>query len=183
MEETEDRPKTFRWWRKILAAISVTLLAFVGFVIWPQPPLPPGSTADEVRVVKSARRLTLLRAGVALKAYRVALGADPKGHKQQAGDERTPEGRYTIAGRNAQSRFHRALRVSYPNAADVAGARKRGVSPGGDIMIHGIRKGFGWIGPLHRFVDWTDGCIAVTDVEMDEIWRAVADGTPIEILP
>lgn len=169
--------------RQLVVSLSIGLIALVGFVVWPRAPLPDGVTADLIRVEKGERRLSLLRSGDVMKSYRIALGANPQGHKRQAGDERTPEGRYSIAGRNPHSRFHRALRVSYPNAADVAQARERGVSPGGDIMIHGIRNGLGWIGPLHRFVDWTDGCVAVTDGEMDEIWRAVADGTPVEIVP
>ena len=145
--------------------------------------LPPGVTADRVVVEKAARRLTLLRGDSPLKEYRVALGREPVGAKQVEGDRRTPEGRYTIDWRKLDSDYHLALHISYPNAQDSARARKRGESPGGSIMIHGLPNGLGWIGSAHRATDWTDGCIAVTDAEIEEIWAAVPDGTPIEIRP
>jgi murein L,D-transpeptidase YafK len=141
-------------------------------------PLP---TADSILVVKHARTLTLLRDGQPIKQYRVALGRGGLGPKDHAGDNRVPEGTYRIVSRNPHSAFYRALRVGYPNAQQVAAAHTRGVDPGGDIMIHGIRNGLGWLGPVHRMIDWTKGCIAVTDPEMNEIWSAVPDGTPIEI--
>jgi len=147
------------------------------------PPLPRDARADNVVVDKRARTLTLLRGGQPLKTYAVSLGASPAGHKVQEGDERTPEGRYVLDYRNPRSAAHRSLHVSYPDSADAARARARGVPPGGMIMVHGITNGLGWMGRLHRLVDWTDGCIAVTNGEMDEIWRAVPDGTPIEIRP
>ena len=139
--------------------------------------------ADLVRVDKSERRLELLANGVVLKTYSVALGANPVGHKQREGDERTPEGRYILDWRNPKSAFTRSIHVSYPDKADKAQARKAGVSPGGDIMIHGQPKGYGWWAWLIQMFDWTNGCIAVTDDEMKEIWDMVADGTPIEISP
>lgn len=95
----------------------------------------------------------------------------------------TPEGNYVLDWRNPRSKFHRSIHVSYPSASDIAKAREEGVHPGGDIMIHGLQNGLGWIGRFHRLMDWTDGCIAVTDAKMDEIWRAIPDGTPIEIRP
>ena len=116
-----------------------------------------------------------------IKSYRVSLGRNPLGPKQQEGDKRTPEGLYRIDKRNEKSGFHRALHVSYPESRDFAAAAARGVSPGGDIMIHGLHNGLGWMGKLHRLVDWTAGCIAVTDPEIEEIWAAVPDGTPVEI--
>jgi len=133
--------------------------------------------------MKSDRRLQLLFEGRVVRAYRIALGARPEGHKEREGDERTPEGRYTIDARNPASDFFLSLHVSYPNAEDRARARARGVSPGGDIMIHGLPNHWGWIGPLHRLFDWTDGCMAVTNGEMQEIWDSVPVGTPIEIRP
>jgi murein L,D-transpeptidase YafK len=139
--------------------------------------------ADQLLVDKGAHRLTLWRAGKVLKSYRVALGRGGMALKARRGDDLMPEGRYRIDGRNAHSTYHRALHVSYPNAADIARARKLGVAPGGDVMIHGIRNGLGWIGPSHRLRDWTRGCIAVTDNEIEEIWRLVPVGTPIEIRP
>lgn len=139
--------------------------------------------ASRVVVEKAARRLTLEREGRALARYAVALGADPVGQKEREGDGRTPEGLYTIDFKHPRSRYHLALRISYPDAQAREKASRAGVSPGSDIMIHGIRNGFGWLGPLHRERDWTDGCIAVTNAEIREIWSRVPDGTPVEIRP
>jgi murein L,D-transpeptidase YafK len=127
--------------------------------------------------------LTLLRQGQVLKTYKVALGHEPEGPKTQRGDNRTPEGEYTIDARNAHSQFHLALHVSYPNAADRARAAKLGVNPGGDIMIHGLPPAYAYLGPLHRQTDWTLGCIAVTNAEIEEIWSLVPNGTKVEIKP
>jgi len=117
------------------------------------------------------------------KTYRVALGREPIGPKEREGDLRTPEGRYVVDFHLHDSAFHRALHVSYPNQEDLARARELGLPSGGDIMIHGLKNGRGWFGRLHRVVDWTRGCIAVTDREVEEIFRAVPDGTPVEIVP
>lgn len=146
-------------------------------------PLPAGARADLVVVDKSERSLTLYRRGAALRSYRVALGPSPEGHKEREGDGKTPEGRYVIDWRNAKSSFHRSLHVSYPNARDRREARRRGVDPGGAIMVHGLPNGMAWLGSAHAASDWTLGCIAVTNEEIEEIWRVVADGTPIEIKP
>ncbi|MEO5760421.1 MAG: L,D-transpeptidase family protein [Mesorhizobium sp.] len=140
-----------------------------------------GEKIDLVRVDKSDRRLELIGGGKVLRSYGIALGADPLGHKRQEGDERTPEGRYILDWRNPKSVAHKSLHISYPNADDEAAAKARNVDPGGMIMIHGQPNGFGWWEWLLQSVDWTDGCIAVTDTDMDEIWAMVADGTPIEI--
>jgi murein L,D-transpeptidase YafK len=173
-----------RWRLPALAAALLMVAAILSYRFWPEPPpLPASARADLVVVDKAERRLALMRDGEVLKSYRVALGGDPRGHKQREGDGRTPEGRYAIDGRNPASSFHRALHVSYPDGQDRARAAASGDRPGGDIMIHGIRNGLGWLGPLHRLVDWTDGCIAVTDAEIREIWRAVPTGTPVEIRP
>ena len=145
--------------------------------------LAPNAVANLVRVEKAARRLTLLHDATVLKTYRVALGKAPLGAKSQEGDQRTPEGCYVIDRRKADSDFHRALHVSYPNPDDLAQAARSGVDPGGAIMIHGLPNGRGAIGAIHRLRDWTAGCIAVTDAEIEEIWRTVPDGTPIEIRP
>lgn len=118
-----------------------------------------------------------------IKSYRVALGRNPVGPKRQQGDGKTPEGIYSISGRNAASAFHRALRVSYPNPSDRARAKRAGVTPGGDIMIHGLPNGQGAIGAAHRLTDWTEGCMAVTNAEIEEIWRLVPNGTTVEINP
>ncbi len=139
--------------------------------------------ADRILVRKAARELVLYRQGKVLKSYRVALGRNPVDPKRRQGDRKTPEGRYTITGRNPSSAYHRALRISYPSAADRARARREGVSPGGDIMIHGLPNGQGYIGAAHRLTDWTDGCIAVTNEEIEEIWRLAPNGTPVLIEP
>lgn len=143
----------------------------------------PTVRADHILVLKSKRELQLLRKGMVLKMYRISLGQAPVGRKQRQGDHKTPEGRYMIVGRNPNSQYHRALRISYPNAEDRARAARRGVPPGGDIMIHGLPNRYGWVGRGHLAKDWTDGCIAVTDEEIEQIWTLVADGTPVEIRP
>lgn len=139
--------------------------------------------ADQVVVAKSQRTLTLLSRGKILRTYKVALGGSPVGPKEQQGDHKTPEGHYLLDRRNANSRFYKSIHVSYPNKQEEQSAVQRGISPGGDIMIHGLPNGFGWLGATHRVKDWTDGCIAVTDAEMDEIWNLVPDGTPIDFRP
>ena len=139
--------------------------------------------ADKIIVIKSSRTMTLLHGGKVLKTYKVALGTVPVGPKQLEGDHKTPEGVYTIDAKNPQSRFHLALHVSYPETADRERAHRRGARPGGAIMIHGLAKEFASLGALHRQTDWTDGCIAVTNAEIDEIWKLVAVGTRMEIRP
>jgi len=138
---------------------------------------------DRVVLDKSERRLVLMNGDLTLFEYEVALGSSPKGPKRRQGDGRTPEGRYIIDWRKPNSDYYRALHISYPNKADMREARRLGVEPGGAIMIHGLPNGFGMIGTAHRVVDWTDGCVAVTNDEMDEIWERVRDGVPIEIRP
>lgn len=134
-------------------------------------------TAEKVLVDKSDRQLYLLRDGRVWKTYPIGLGFSPRGHKQQRGDGRTPEGDYVLDWRNPQSSFYLSIHISYPNDRDRARARAHGVSPGGDIFIHGRHN------LSARRPDWTWGCIAVTDAAMDEIWAAVPNGTPITIRP
>jgi murein L,D-transpeptidase YafK len=143
----------------------------------------PSETADRIVVIKSERKMLLYRGGNVLRSYRVSLGAEPIGPKARQGDHRTPEGKYVIDARNSSSKFHRALHISYPNARDRELAQRAGVSAGGEIMIHGLPNGLGGLGKAHLLRDWTDGCIAVTDREVEEIWRLVPNGTPIEIKP
>ena len=141
----------------------------------------PTLRADRIVVDKSDRVLILYKAGKEMDRYTgIKLGDAPGGHKQFEGDEKTPEGQYTINGRNPASRYHLSLRVSYPNAADRAFAKKRGKSPGGDIFIHGQPNG----SPVNRLnYDWTDGCIALSNAEIETLWKQVADGTVITIRP
>ena len=145
--------------------------------------LPSGTTINRIVVEKSARKLSILRDGKQIKTYRIALGRNPTGAKQEEGDMKTPEGIYKIDSRNAQSSFHLALHISYPSDEDNKRAAARGVSAGSDIMIHGIQNGQGWIGAFHRWKDWTAGCVALTDEEIEELWHVTPDGTTIEIRP
>src|SRR5258707_11394529 len=133
--------------------------------------------------MNSARQLELLRNGKVIRVYRVCLGSTPIGAKERQGDGKTPEGIYRIDSRNAGSQFHRALHVSYPNAADRSRARRLHVSPGGEIMIHGVPNRWRALGTAFQYVDWTAGCIAVKDDEIEEIWRLVPNGTVVEIRP
>lgn len=150
-------------------------------LLWPPPS--PQTKVTRVLVLKKEHSLQLLDGEKVVKTYKVALGRGGLAPKQRQGDHRTPEGLYEIDYRNKSSRFHLALHVSYPNQVDRERARKLGVNPGGDIMIHGITNGLGWLGSMHRIIDWTDGCIAVTDGEIEEIWSMVPDATPVEIRP
>ena len=147
----------------------------------PPPPLPTTAKADTIVIDKTAHNLTLYQEGQALRTYAVSLGSGGPAAKQREGDKRTPEGRYRIDGRNPHSAYHLSLHVSYPNDQDIAAAQSRGEPPGSDIMIHGLRNGLGWFGTLHRRIDWTAGCIAVTNAEIEEIWRVVVDGAVVEI--
>jgi murein L,D-transpeptidase YafK len=139
--------------------------------------------ADFILVEKFQRKLTLYKNQIAIQSYQVALGSQPVGSKQKEGDGRTPEGDYTIDFKHPKSRFHFALRLSYPSKAEQGLAASNGYSAGSDIMIHGIRNGFGFIGSQHRRFDWTDGCIAVTNEEIEDIWHYVDLGTTIRIVP
>ncbi|MGD9042366.1 MAG: L,D-transpeptidase family protein [Desulfobacterales bacterium] len=160
---------------KIIAVVFVLLL-YAGAAH-------SGQVADMVIVEKSESRLYLMRAGEVFASFRVAFGANPEGHKQQQGDERTPEGKYVLGYKNAGSAFYKSIHISYPNAKDRAEAHKRGVDPGGDIMIHGQKNGYGKFAAIVQRFNWTDGCIALSDSDMDLVWNAVKPGTPIEIRP
>jgi murein L,D-transpeptidase YafK len=136
---------------------------------------------DLVKVDKSENKMYLTEGGNIIKEYHVAFGANPKGHKQQEGDEKTPEGEYTLDYIKENSSFYRAMHISYPNKKDKANAEKLGVSPGGFIMIHGQRNWLGWLAPISQLFNWTNGCIAITNSEMDEFLELVKVGTTIQI--
>jgi murein L,D-transpeptidase YafK len=140
-------------------------------------------TADSVIVIKSKSKLYLAKNGKILKEYPVVFGANPKGHKQQVGDKRTPEGKYILDYKKEDSSFYKSIHISYPNESDKKRAQELGVHPGGQIMIHGQKNGYDWLSQFTQRFDWTDGCIAVSNRAMDEIWEAVNAGTPIEIKP
>jgi len=139
--------------------------------------------ADKVLIEKKERRLRVLSKGEVIKTYKIALGGNPVGPKERQGDSKTPEGTYIIDSRNRDSGYHLSLHISYPNEKDKMRAKELGVSPGGDIMIHGIKNGLTWVGASHAEVDWTKGCIAVADEEMEEIYKLVPNGTIVEIRP
>ena len=158
----------------VLAAFPLQVLSASG------PPLPASATADKVLVLKSERRLLLMKGDEVLKIYIVSLG-NPVGRKIRQGDRKTPEGSYVLDRHNTHSDYYESIHISYPNAEDVARARKLGVAPGGNVFLHGVPNGFKGSG--EGLGDWTDGCISLLNSDMDEIWRAVADGTQIEIKP
>jgi murein L,D-transpeptidase YafK len=139
--------------------------------------------ADQIVIVKSAHTMTLMSGGEILKTYKVALGRGHGGPKEHAGDHKTPEGSYVIDSKNAHSRFYLALHVSYPDATDLKRARNLNLDPGGEIEIHGLPPLFAWLGHVHLSLDWTDGCIAVTNREIEEIWPVVQVGTRVDIRP
>jgi len=139
--------------------------------------------ADYVLIEKGARTLSLFYGYHLIKSYRIALGGEPLGPKQMFGDSKTPEGVYKIDYKKENSDFHLALRINYPTKKQRRAASKRGLNPGGDIMIHGLHPSFAWIKEVHVLIDWTDGCIAVTNAEIEEIWDYVDYGTKVVITP
>ncbi|MGH7617640.1 MAG: L,D-transpeptidase family protein [Gemmatimonadaceae bacterium] len=140
-------------------------------------------TADSIVVEKHKRRLTLYQLGIPVRTYAIALGKQPVGDKLQIGDNRTPEGLFYIDYKNPDSKYHMALHISYPDAAHIAKSHAAHEKPGGDIMIHGLPDAYASLGEKHAAYDWTEGCIAVTNIQIDEIWRAVPRGSPILIKP
>jgi hypothetical protein len=167
------------------AALLLTSILFATLVWanWPEHSLPINVVADRLVVEKAARRLSLVSRGDVVKVYRVSLGPNPIGKKEREGDGRTPEGLYHIDLRKDRTCCFRSLEISYPNSEDRRRAAAARVNPGGLIMVHGLGRGCGWLGKFHRLHDWTDGCVAVTNQEMAELWRAVPVGTPIELRP
>jgi murein L,D-transpeptidase YafK len=138
---------------------------------------------DLVKVDKSSRELALLSQGKVVATFDIVLGGNPVGHKQREGDKRTPEGRYVLDFKKRDSAYFRAIHISYPNHADRQRARRAGVSPGGAIMIHGQPNGLGWLSSASQRYDWTDGCIALSNEDMQRVWDLVQVPTSIEISP
>lgn len=175
--------------RRLLPLLLLLLAVAVVVVLRPQGPIAPPDVpvlplrgkVDHILIEKAARRMTVYRGGAALKTYRIALGFAPAGDKVRQGDGRTPEGHFRINRRNAQSAYHLSLGLDYPQPEDLARARAGGYSPGGDIFIHGQPNQLQGKPTLRR--DWTAGCIAVTDAEIEELWAAAANGTTVEIRP
>tara|TARA_B110000977_G_scaffold38196_1_gene51368 strand:+ start:47 stop:538 length:492 start_codon:yes stop_codon:yes gene_type:complete len=158
--------------------LVIMLLPFCSVALAEYPEL-----ADRVLVAKAEKKLYLIKDGVPFLEFPIALSPKPKGHKREQGDERTPEGRYILDFKNHDSDFYKSIRISYPNQQDLNRAELNGVDPGGAIMIHGMPNESSLPASLIQQFNWTDGCIAVTNGAMDEIWAAVEAGTPIEIQP
>ena len=159
-------------------------MAVIAYAHWPQTDLPADTVVHQIVIKKSLRSLELIDVyGEIIRQYRIALSNEPDGAKCCQGDLKTPEGNFTIDYRNPNSLFHLSLHISYPNQENRDRAQAIGCDPGGDIMIHGLPNGRGFLGRLHRLSDWTHGCIALTNSEIEEIWKLIPNGTPIEILP
>lgn len=138
---------------------------------------------DQIKIIKSERKLFTYSKGKLLKTYQIALGKNPIGQKLKEGDGKTPEGYYEVIAKNPKSAYHLSLKISYPNPKQIEEAKKLSRNPGGDIMIHGIRNGFGFIGKSQSLIDWTKGCIAVSNKEIEEIYNSTSVGTKVEISP
>jgi murein L,D-transpeptidase YafK len=166
--------------RKLVMVMLAGVLAIQAGEATPKASFEP---VDLIVVHKSKRSLLLFREGGIVGEYRIALGLDPNGPKQREGDFRTPEGRYRISRRNPQSDFFLALQISYPNDRDVARARQQGWKAGGQIMIHGLPNRPRHAPEYYEKRDWTDGCIAVSNSDMVDIWLMTRESLPIEIRP
>ncbi len=170
--------------KKLILLVPVLLiLGLALYYFMPGRSLPRDVKIDYIMVDKTARKMKVYADGKRLKTYRISLGRNPVGDKEFQGDYKTPEGVYSINTKNPNSRYHKNLGISYPDSDDVAVARKLGKPAGGDIKIHGLKPGLGYIGKFHLWLDWTQGCIAVTNPEIDELYDRVATGTKIEIKP
>lgn len=172
---------------KIKLIILTLIFGIIGFGLIfdfkPFKPLDKSVSIDKIIVIKHKRRLDLISNNQIVKSYKISLGRVPKGHKEFEGDKKTPEGLYFINDKNPNSGYYKNLGISYPNEQDIERAKTINKRPGGLIKIHGIKNGFGWIGSFHLLFDWTLGCIAMTDKEIDELYENVKIGTPIEIKP
>ena len=168
--------------RKTIYLIVLSLIiGLTAYYFYPEQPLPSNAKIDKIVVIKSKRQMLVYSKTELLKAYKISLGNNPTGDKQIEGDKKTPEGFYTINDKNPRSDYYKNLGVSYPNQRDIEEAKKLGKPAGGDIKIHGLRNGTGIIHKFQRWFDWTMGCIALTNDDMEEIYNHTAVGTPIEI--
>lgn len=163
--------------------IILLILGLVVYYVYPEKKIPDDVKIDKIIIYKSKRQLLVFSQNELIKTFTISIGGEPIGKKEFEGDNKTPEGSYYISDKNSNSGYHKNLSISYPNSVDIKNAKKYGKSTGGDIKIHGIKNGFGGIGKFHRWIDWTKGCIAITDEEIDELFKLVKIGTPIEINP
>lgn len=157
------------------------MIGLIAFYFWPEKELDSSKKIDKILVIKHERKLIVFSDNVELKTYRISLGRQPVGKKEFEGDKKTPEGLYFINDKNPNSDYHLNLGISYPNKDDIRNAEIHNKKPGGLIKIHGLRNGFGFVGKFHRLFDWTLGCIAVTNSEIEELYENVPIGTEIEI--
>ena len=167
----------------IAGFVFLTLIGATSYYFFPEKDLPSDRKITRPVVLKSERMLKVYSSDKVIKTYRISIGKNPVGNKVSQGDKRTPEGSYISDDKNPGSGYHKNLGISYPNAADRSRARAGNLDPGGDIKIHGMQNGLGLIGKFHRLIDWTAGCIALTDAEVDELYDHVEIGTPIIIEP
>ncbi len=167
--------------KKLKFLLLLFVIGFIAYYFYPEPKLPKGSKIDSIVVFKSKRQLLAYSKGNLLKTYKIALGRQPIGAKQFEGDRKTPEGIYFINDKNPNSEWHKNLGISYPNQKNIENANAQGKKAGGNIKIHGLQNGKGYIGKFHRFKDWTLGCIALTNEEVDELYNAIDIGAKIEI--
>jgi len=168
----------------IIILLIILMMGLIGLLIYtliPEKSIPKNARITKILVLKNQRKLILFENDQEIKTYKISLGFQPIGHKQFEGDGKTPEGLYTINDKNSKSAYHLNLGISYPNEKDKAYANSKNKNPGGDIKIHGLKNNMINIGKLHRFKDWTLGCIALTNSEIEELFNHVEKGTPIEI--
>jgi murein L,D-transpeptidase YafK len=168
-----------------LLTLVILIIGLIIYRFYPYSPMPDNIAIEKIIVDKSERKLMVYADGSVIKTFTIALGDQPIGPKEKKDDEKTPEGEYIINGKLGEgvSGFYKNLGVSYPSTKDKLNARQKGFSTGGDIKIHGLKNGLGFIGRFQSWMDWTDGCMAVTNEEMDDLYRHVKIGTPIIINP
>ncbi len=169
--------------KKLRLLFIGTFVVLIAYYCFPQGKFPATVTIDNILVLKSKRQLLAYSNGQLIKTYKISLGRNPKRQKEYEGDKKTPEGKYTINEKNSKSDFYKNLGISYPNQADIERARKMKQPTGGSIKIHGLKNGFAFIGKFQRWIDWTAGCIALTNEEIDELYEHTPIGTQIEIKP
>lgn len=169
--------------KKILLVLVIVFFAGLVYNIYPEPKLAENVQIDSLVVFKSQHKMFVYQQGKLLKTYKISLGDNPVGHKEFEGDEKTPEGIYTINAKNPNSGYYKNLGVSYPNKVDLQHAKAIGKPAGGDIKIHGLRNGIGFIGKFQRWFNWTNGCMALTNKEIEELYVAVKIGSKINIKP
>lgn len=167
----------------LLLLFSIFIIAFISYYVYPEKTLANDFNTTKIVVEKSKHKMYLYESNKLGKTYSISMGANPTGHKHEQGDEKTPEGKYIIDYKNDKSMAYLSMHISYPNSNDKIYATSHDMKPGGDIMIHGLPNSIKYVGKFHRWYDWTNGCIGITNKEMDELWRSVKVGTEIEIKP